>query len=50
MGSEDLPARLDELIEYTKNQQEHHRVKTFREELRELLLAAEVTFDEKYLD
>jgi REP element-mobilizing transposase RayT len=43
-------ADKDRLIKYIRNQQEHHRVKTFREELHERLLEAEVKFDEKYLD
>ena len=40
----------DTLIEYIKNQAEHHRTVTFREELRTLLLDAGVEFDEKYLE
>ena len=35
---------------YIENQPEHHRQKTFREELLEMLQRAEVTFDLKYLD
>ena len=38
------------LIEYVKNQEEHHKTKTFREELIELLKEYGVEFDEKYLD
>ena len=38
------------LIEYVKNQEEHHKTKTFREELIELLKEHGVEFDEKYLD
>lgn len=37
------------LIEYVKCQEEHHRVKTFKDELKELLLENEIEFDEKYL-
>ncbi len=37
------------LIEYIKNQQEHHRTKSFLEEYKELLLAAGIEFDERYL-
>jgi len=40
----------DRLIEYIKGQEEHHRTRTFREELKELLNEAGVTFDEKHLD
>jgi len=39
----------DRLIEYVKNQQEHHRIKTFREEALELLKEHGVEFDERYL-
>jgi len=39
----------DRLIEYVKNQEEHHRIKTFKEELIELLNEHGVEFDEKYL-
>ncbi|MBV6440220.1 MAG: IS200/IS605 family transposase [Haliscomenobacteraceae bacterium CHB4] len=38
------------LIEYVKNQEEHHRVKTYREELMELLREHKIKFDEKYLE
>ena len=39
----------DRLIAYVKNQEEHHRVKTFRGELIALLQEQGVDFDEKYL-
>ena len=39
----------DRLIEYVKNQEEHHRVKTFKEEYIGLLQEHRVEFDEKYL-
>ena len=39
----------DRLIEYVKNQEEHHKIITFREEYIELLLEQEIEFDEKYL-
>jgi REP element-mobilizing transposase RayT len=38
------------LIEYVKGQEEHHRLVSFREEFRALLLKAGLEFDEKYLD
>ena len=41
--------RKDMLIHYVKNQVEHHRVKTFREEYEELLKEHGVEFNEKYL-
>jgi len=37
------------LIEYVKNQEEHHKTKTFEEEYRELLKEHGIEFDEKYL-
>ncbi len=40
----------DNLIEYVKNQEAHHKTKTFREELIELLQENGVEFDEKYLE
>jgi putative transposase len=39
----------DKLIEYVKNQEVHHRIKTFKEELIELLTEHGIEFDEKYL-
>ena len=40
----------DTLIEYVKNQEEHHKTKTYREELIELLREHGIEFDEKYLE
>jgi len=37
------------LVGYVKNQPEHHRVKSYREELIELLIEHGIEFDEKYL-
>lgn len=37
------------LINYVKNQREHHYVKTFKEEYIELLKEHRIEFDEKYL-
>ncbi len=39
----------DRLIEYVKNQQEHHKAKTFMEEFIELLNEHGIEYDEKYL-
>jgi putative transposase len=39
----------DRLIEYIKNQETHHQVKTFKEELIDLLTEHRIEFDEKYL-
>jgi putative transposase len=43
-------ADKDRLIEYIKNQQEHHRQETFLDEYRRLLKEAGIEFDEKYLE
>lgn len=40
----------DALIEYVKNQEEHHKTISFREEFIALLREHEVEFDEKYLE
>ena len=37
------------LYQYVKNQEEHHKIKTFKEEYIELLKEHEIEFDEKYL-
>jgi putative transposase len=39
----------DVLIEYIKNQEEHHRKLSFQEELKKLLMDAGVDFDERSL-
>jgi len=39
----------DHLIEYVKNQEEHHKTVTFRDELIDLLKEQGIEFDEKYL-
>lgn len=39
----------DRLIEYVKNQEQHHRKKSFREEYIELLKEHEIDFKEEYL-
>ncbi len=40
----------DDLVEYVKNQEEHHKSRSFKEELLELLKEHGVEFDEKYLE
>ncbi len=37
------------VIEYIKNQEEHHKKLSFRDEFRQLLEEAGIEFDEKYL-
>ena len=39
----------DTVIEYIKNQEEHHRKVSFRDEFRKLLEEAGIEFDERYL-
>lgn len=39
----------DRLIEYVKNQEEHHKIKAFKDEFIELLNEHGIEFDEKYL-
>jgi putative transposase len=41
---------LPKVLSYVQNQEEHHRTRTFREELEELLTKSGVVFDPKYLD
>jgi len=39
----------DAVIDYIKNQQEHHKHTTFLEEYRQFLIKAGIQFDERYL-
>lgn len=39
----------DVFVNYVKNQREHHRVKSFKEEFKELLEEHGIEFDERYL-
>jgi REP element-mobilizing transposase RayT len=39
----------DDLIEYVKDQEAHHSIKSFRDEYLELLKEHQIAFDEKYL-
>ncbi len=45
LGQSQLPT----LIQYIDNQEKHHRTKSFKEELLELLEKYDVEYDEKYL-
>ena len=38
-----------DLVHYIRTQEEHHRVKTFQEDYRELLKDDAIEFDERYL-
>jgi len=44
------PTARPQVRNYIKNQSNHHRVKSFREELAELLKNAGVDYEDKYLD
>ena len=39
---------VNKLIEYIKNQQEHHRKKSFEEEYRRLLMESGISIDERF--
>lgn len=39
----------DNIIEYVKNQKEHHKKESFYDEYQRLLLKNGIEFDEKYL-
>jgi REP element-mobilizing transposase RayT len=41
---------VDEVRRYIENQEEHHRERSFREELKIMLQRSGVKFDERYLD
>ena len=43
------PSILDNTIRYIKNQHEHHRVKTFKEEYKMFLDAYGIEYDERYI-
>ena len=42
-------SQLMDLINYIDNQHKHHQKKTFKEELRALLLKYDVKYDDQYL-
>lgn len=44
------PEAKHNLIRYVKNQEAHHRARTYKEELIDLLVENEVDFDRRYLD
>ena len=49
VGSPIRSKKKGALTNYIKSQEEHHRVKTFREEFIELLNEHGIEFDERYL-
>lgn len=42
-------SQIDAVVKYIKNQEEHHKKKSFREEYLNLLKKYEIVFDEKYI-
>ncbi len=42
-------SQVNNVIDYIKNQEQHHTVKTFREEYLEVLKLYEVEYDERYI-
>lgn len=42
-------SQVDKVVNYIRNQEEHHRKKTFREEYIEFLKLFEVEYDERYV-
>ena len=42
-------SNLEQVVRYIRQQEEHHRKRTFQEEYRELLERSGVSFDERYL-
>jgi REP element-mobilizing transposase RayT len=42
-------SNVEAVREYIRNQEEHHRKRTFQDELRELLRRYEIDFDERYV-
>jgi REP element-mobilizing transposase RayT len=42
-------SHIDRVIKYIRNQELHHRKKTFRDEYHDLLNKFQIAFDEKYL-
>lgn len=43
------PSHVPRLIQYIKNQAEHHRKESFQDEFRRLLRKYEIEFDERYV-
>jgi len=43
------PSQLDAVVQYVETQPEHHRIRTFQEEYRELLRRHDLDFDERYV-
>lgn len=42
-------SQVEEVRQYIRNQQEHHRAKSFQDELRAFLIAYEVEYDERFV-
>lgn len=44
------PTAIESVRDYVSDQEEHHRVRTFREELVAMLRRSGVSFEDRYLD
>ena len=42
-------SQIDKVVKYIKNQEQHHRKKTFQEEYLELLKMFDISYDDKYI-
>jgi len=42
-------SHIEKIVHYIKNQQVHHKTKTFREEYQEFLKSCQINFDERYI-
>ena len=43
------PSQFEAVLQYIETEQEHHRIRTFQEEYRELLRRHGVEFNEQYV-
>lgn len=43
------PTQIDVVVEYIKNQEEHHKIISFQDELRAFLKKYKVDYDERYI-
>ena len=42
-------SQIDDLLKYIDNQEQHHKIKTYKEELKDLLHKYNIEYDERYL-
>jgi hypothetical protein len=43
------PSKIEVVVNYINNQEEHHKKKTFQEEFRAFLIKYQIEFDERYV-